>query len=299
MKIKASLRNRTIRTLVASLGLVAAVGVAACATAVDSQQEQAAEQQRAEEQHRFRGPVGVVVDVALAHADLSDAQTADLRDISESMQMDSEEKKLLRDELKASAVDIVRSGTTDSEQFDEAVTKATAAIQRRMLETNDAMKDIHATLDADQRLAVADVLRDRINERFGYAEGEDGEAKRKMTFKRFAKHMALSTLQIDKLKMLRDELKSENDKKRAHPTREELLALVDAFEGNDFGKAVDAFHAEKIEIMRDRFSRAGEHTDTVLSILSEGQRNLLADLIDQGPKKVLLGEDNVSLEQTQ
>jgi len=292
MKIKASRSRRTIRSIAATVGLVAAVGVAAvgvtaCATDVDSQEEPAAElQQRTDEHQGFRGPVGVVVDAALAHAELSDEQTANLRDIGESMRMDTDEKKQIREALRTSAVEIVRSGAVDTEQFDEAIEHATEAIARRMLETNAAMKDIHATLDADQRLTVADALRERINERMGNPDLSQG----KLTFKRFAKHMALSTLQIDKLKMLKEKLHDDSAEKRVHPTREELLALVGAFEGNDFGKAVDAFHAGKIKIMRERFSRAGEHTDTVLSILNDGQRDLLADIIEQGPKKVLLGE---------
>jgi hypothetical protein len=42
--------------------------------------------------------------------------------------------------------------------------------------------------------------------------------------------------------------------------------------------------------MREHIAHAGENTDAVLTLLTDGQRDLLADLIDRGPRQVLLGE---------
>ena len=70
-----------------------------------------------------------------------------------------------------------------------------------------------------------------------------------------------------------------------------MHALVDAFEGDDFGAALDALHAEKAEFLRAHVARAGDRTDTVLAIFTPEQRDLLADLILEGPTKVLYGEE--------
>ena len=78
--------------------------------------------------------------------------------------------------------------------------------------------------------------------------------------------------------------------KRLKPSRDELESLVTAFEGDEFEQALDGFQAEKIAILHKRLARAGEHTDTVLTLLDDGQRELLADLMERGPKAVFQAE---------
>jgi hypothetical protein len=134
---------------------------------------------------------------------------------------------------------------------------------------------------------VATALRAHIDETFG--KRPDHEKRHRDGFKRVASHLMLSTLQIDKLKALKQQLLGE--KQRLRPSREELLALVDAFEGEDFRAALNEFQDKKLAILREHVADAGERTDSALSILSPEQRVLLADLIQDGWRKIILGKD--------
>lgn len=282
MKIKVG-RPRLRRTVV-SLGLVALLGAGACATAVgssDDPDDTGARQLADDGGRHFRGPVKVVIESALAYGRLSAAQELAVRAIGDELEEERSSKQHMREQLRASAAEIVRSGSADSEQFDEAVDRATGAIERRMQASSDALEELHALLEPAQRASVADALRDHIADRFG----EPDDARHQRRFDRVAAHLMLSALQIDKLQMLKRELMGEH--KRLAPSRTELLAMVDAFEGDEFGVALRAFHQEKLAIVRERFGRAGEHTDTVLTLLTSGQRELLADLIERGPREVL------------
>src|SRR5690606_24735378 len=104
----------------------------------------------------------------------------------------------------------------------------------------------------------------------------------------FTSQLMLSTLQVYKLKSIKKELADENH--RLRPTSEELHALVTAFEGHDFSKALHDFHAERSRIIRARLTRASSRTDDVLGVFTSEQREILADIIEHGPKKMLLGD---------
>jgi hypothetical protein len=294
MKSRASRFTRPLRSLAALGGLVVLVGAAACAVRADRTDstegegaqplaEQADEGERARHRHHH-APLRRVFEAVLEQGDLSAEQDATVREIQAELQVDREAKRLGREKFKAAAVGIVRSGTADSEQFERAVEQATAAIEERMDVHSDALLELHAILDTDQRVAVADGLRERIAKRFG----ERKQAHRKKGIKRVVSYLMLSPLQLDKLKAMRQELMGPT--KRLRPSRDELEALVAAFEGDEFEKALDAFQDEKIDILKKRLARAGEHTDTVLTLLDDGQRELLADLIERGPKAVFQAE---------
>lgn len=278
MTVKTRLSTRSIWALAAVVGATSAVAGTACGTA---------EQPPAETLQQWHGPIGFVIDATLEGTDVSDQQAVTLRRIHESVRMDSAKRAQIHDEVKAAAIDVLRIGDADTAQSHDAVMRGATVMERRILEINRAIEEVHATLDDRQRVAVAGVFRDRINQRFGHA---DAEVRRKNAFVRFTKYMAMTALQIAQLETLRDMLRDEAEHESVHPTREELLALVDAFEGDDFGEAVDAFHARKIRIMHKRFGVAWAHTNTVLSIFNDNQRVLLADLIDRGPMEVLFGE---------
>lgn len=289
--------RRPLQILAASVGAVFLIGAGACAVRTDRSESAdppaAAEQAEPQSEgawarhhdRRFKGPARLVLDAALEHGDLSVVQEEVVRDIAAELEIDEETKREMHDKLKASALEVVRAGSTDSAELEQAVDNATEAIEERMEMGADALKELHATLDADQRAAVAEALRQRMAERWGH---HHHHGKRHKRFKQIAAYLMLSTYQVDKLKSVRQQLLGKP--KRLRPTPEELRQLNDAFEGEDFGELLDQFQAGKIEILRERIASAGEHTDTVLSLLTDGQRVLLADLIERGPREVLVGE---------
>jgi Spy/CpxP family protein refolding chaperone len=274
-----------LRRLAVVAGAVALVGAAACAAQVDQDAPQP--EVTAKEHHRHRSPVKVVIDATLLHGDLTLEQEQTIDTIAAELEERRQSWRGLHDKLKSSAVDVVRSGSADSEAFDRSVAEAVDAVEEYVQQSSDALEEIHAILEPDQRASVAEALRARIDEKFGPKPAK--EKHRRDGFKRFVSHLALSSLQVDQLMAIKKELIG--DKRELRPDREELYALVDAFEGDHFRAALDEFHAKKSKILRARVARAGERTDTVLSIFTPEQRELLADLILEGPRKVLFGEE--------
>lgn len=265
------------------------VGAAACAAKVDDQAKQndvTVEQLTAERGRHLRGPVRVVIEAARAHGNLSAEQTQALATISAELEADHESRKKLRDELRRSAVAVVRQGTADSQTFDRSVGEAVRAFEQRMHRSADALEEIHGILTPAQRAAVATALRARIVEKLG--PGRHDEKRRREGIQRLASHLMLTTLQIDELRAMKKELLGE--KQRLRPSREELLELMDAFEGDDFRTALNGFRAKKAKVLRAHVARAGKRTESVLSLLTAEQRELLADLIQHGPRKLLLGD---------
>lgn len=285
------------RRVAALVGVAALLSAGACTVRTDRTQqpdrsptqeatEQVAEGADEHHRHHHHRPLRVVFETVLEHGDLTAEQAETVEAIRADLRFGREAKGRMKKQMRSAAIDIVRSGTADSEQFDQTVDQAAAAIEERMSAHGDAMKELHAILDADQRAAVADILRQRIDERWG----KHHRHRHKKGLKKLATHLMLSHFQITKLKALHQQLAGEG--KRLKPSREELMALVDAFEGEDFDQAVDEFHREKMAMLHARLSRAGEVTDTVLSLLSSGQRDLLADLIEHGPRAIGIEQKN-------
>ncbi len=273
---------------VAFLTTTVLAGAVACAAKVDdkaAKDDISTQELRTQHARHLHGPVNAVLRAAREHGNLTSTQAATLDAIAQDLSQDRADRKQLKERLKKSAVAIVRSGTTNSAEFDKSVGEALKAIEARMDLSENALEEIHGTLRPDQRAAVATALRARIEEKFGPRD----ERRHQDGFKRFASHLALTTLQIDKLKAIAKEL--HNEKKQLRPSRDELLALVDAFEGENFRSALNDFRDKKRVILRERMRDAGKRTDSVLAIFTPEQRELIADLIVRGPRKVLLGQD--------
>ena len=273
------------RRLVVVFGTVALVGAAACAAQVDEQPSRV--EVKAEEQRRHKSPVTVVIEAARSHGDLRVEQARIIDDIAAEMEEGSESRRVLRDRLRVSAVDVVRAGTADSKAFDEAVDEAMDAIEAHIALRSDMAEEIHALLDADQRSAVADALHAYIDRKRG--PKPQRRERKSEGLSGFVAQLALSTLQVDQLMAIKKELVG--DGQRLRPSSDELHAIVDAFEGDDFRAALDALHADKAELLRAHVARASDRTDTVLAIFTPEQRDLLADLILEGPTKLLYGEE--------
>lgn len=270
-------------------GAVALMGAGACAAQTDtdvSREEAAAQELESAHQRSLKSPAMVVIEAARQHGDLTAEQAQTIDAIALELEDERESLRAVKKEIRTSAVAVVRAGTADSEVFDRSVAEAVAAIETRVEHSMGAIEEIHAMLEPDQRVAVAAALRARLDERFGPKPKR--EKRERDGFKRFASHLMLSAAQVQELQAIKKELVGE--RRELRPSRDELYALVDAFEGEDFGAALDAFHADKSRILRARIARAGERTDTVLSIFTPQQRELLAELILEGPRKVLLGD---------
>lgn len=292
-------RSRRVTLRLLPVVVLLPVSGLACATRVEPTSEKAegsaaaaaprAEapgQARAERRH-FRGPVGVVIDVAKREAVLSEDQLAHLASIEKELELGREGRRALGDKLRASAVAMIRSGQAGGEELDRSVNLATGAMEERITANADALEEIHGLLEPDQRSAVARALRARVTERYGpRPANEERQPKR---FDRLAQYLFLTSFQLDKLKAAQKELFPE--RQTVHPSRDELFALVDAFEGDDFRDALNSLREKKVELLRARVKAASERATSVLAIFTPEQRTLLADLILEGPEKVLLGKE--------
>jgi len=260
--------------LVAVLGLAPITGVAACSSGEEAPAEKV-------EAPQARGPAAILIGETLDWGELSVDQEAAVLTIHEDLILDHDTRSEMKKELRAAAAGVVRAGHAESPEFKEAVERALVVVEERMLASSNAIKDVHQLLQPDQRVLVADALRVRIEDHREKAELREHDAR----FKNVAKKLMLSSLQIDKLKMLRN--KASDDHKHGPPSHEEILALVDAFEREDFAATLDEFNEAKREKMREHVARAGEHAGTALSLLEGHQRVLLADLIEkhEGPRE--------------
>ncbi len=266
--------------------LVGALALAACTAQVaDKTQQTDVPAKTAQAARHLHGPVSAVIEAARAHGNLDAAQAAHLDAVAADLQAGRADRHALHQKLKSSVAAVVRSGSADSAEFDRSVSEAVRVFEARVDQSVDAVEEIHAILTPAQRVAVAAALRARIDAHFGPRRANLRERK---GFKRVATYLVLSTFQLDKLEAIKKELLGE--KKQLRPSRDELLALANAFEGDHFSAALETFRAGKIAILREHVARAGQRTDTVLSVFTPQQRDLLADLIVKGPREVLLGE---------
>jgi Spy/CpxP family protein refolding chaperone len=260
------------------VALFLAAGAAATSLpACNSAPEQEAPPVQQEVGRHRHGAVNAVIDAAIAHGDLTDAQLETITAIRDEVKAQHHDRKAFREEMRVAASEIVRSGTTDSEQFDAMVEKAATAIEERVQLSSSAVKEIHGLLSPDQRVAVAEALRNRIDARWGKARRDRHEA-----FEKFSEELMLTDEQVAGIEKVRKEMLGEA--KRLRPTAEELYDLVDAFETEQFAEALDAFHADKGPLLREKLATAGDHADTVLGLLETDQRDVLAQLIEEGPE---------------
>jgi Spy/CpxP family protein refolding chaperone len=277
MSLRAHVNRRAI--VAASVGFASIVAVAACTNRVDSTQDVPVKTTAEQVRPARQGPVKVVVEAALERGELTKEQHAALIAIRDRVEVERRDRRATKERLRASASDIVRSGTADSEQFEGAVDEALDAIEQRMRITSKALHEVHELLQKEQRSAVASALRSRIAERF---ERRAKRAEKRNRFKKVVGYLMLTDVQVAGLKKVREEVLG--DRKDLRPSREELEALVDAFEGDDFGAAMESFQTAKLRLMRGRVAHLAAHADTALSLLTDEQRDLLAELIEVGPE---------------
>lgn len=288
MPRKFRLPSRTSRLLLGA-GVISLLGVAACAASVDErasrEDEAAAQELVSSARERYRDPVRVVISAVREHGSLTPQQARQLTVITNELTEERVSRRQVREQMRASAVNVVRSGNARTAQFDESVDEAVRTAEARLVQSANALEEVHALLEPEQRKAVGTALRAQVEERFAQRRGSK---RMREGFDRAAAYLMLSTFQVDKLKEMQKELFGETE--RLRPSRAEVLALVDAFEGEDFRSALDGLRVSKTALLRKRIARASERTETALTLLTAEQRDLLADMIQEGPRKVLFGE---------
>lgn len=283
MKRPAAGRARRVLAFSAAAVLI---GVVACAARVGDPGQKQDVQATALAEHGARqlhGPVSAVLAATRAHGQLTASQARRLSTIESELRVARGGRRAMHERLRSSAAAVVRSGTADSAAFHRSVDDALRVFTQRADAATNALEELHAVLKPAQRKAVAAALRARIDEKYGRLH----RGRHHRALQRLASYLMLTPRQVDQLRALRRQLFGE--KKHLRPSRAELTALVDAFEGDNFDSALEAFRADKLAILRQRVAHAGERTDTLLAIFTPAQRDLLADLILDGPGKVLLG----------
>lgn len=285
----------------ASLGALAGVAallVGSGCVADRSTDEQAPEPQAAAQaqadgeahrHHHCRGPTGVVIDTTLEHGELSAEQRARVELIDEELRERRADRGEAHQRMRTSAANIVRAGSADPERFERSVDEMLATIERRMDASAGAVIEVHGVLNERQRSLVADRLQQRLDER--RERHQRRHERRDGKLKELAARLALTASQVDQLKAMGDKIKKElaGDRERIKPTHEEIEAIIDAFRTERFAKKLHGFQNERLERLRGRVTRVGEHTDTALTLLTQNQRYLLADVIELGPEAVGLG----------
>lgn len=271
------------RTLLLVSLLAASTIAAGCTNRVDPAEE-STDQEGSEVRHAHRGPAFVVIDAALEQPDLSIEQREAIVHVRERL-LDQRHRAETKNKLRASATAIVRSGTARSMPFDDAMKEAMHAVEQRVMATSDALEEVHAILHPEQRVAVADVVRQRVEQRY---ERHAKRHEHRGRFRKVASYLMLSVVQEQQLKQIRKEVVGDEGELR--PSREEVEALVDAFEREDFGVALDGFRDSKLKQVRGRMVHVAGHADRALSVLTSDQRELLADLIEFGPGAVGIPE---------
>lgn len=260
------------RPLLLALALAATASATSLAACNTGPEEEPTVEEVGRHQH---GVVNAVIDTALARAELTSAQLDAVTALQAEVATHREARKGLRDEMRLAASSVVRSGTADTAQFQAMVDKAAAAIEEHVQRSAEAVKEVHAMLSPDQRAAVAEGLRLRVDQKWGKARRD-----RRDGMKTFAEELMLNPEQVAALEKIKNDLVGQS--KQLKPSADELYDLIDAFETDEFGAALDAFHAEKAPILRGRLATAGDHADTVLGLLEAEQRDALADIIEHG-----------------
>lgn len=261
---------RLRRVFMALAGLALLTGLAACANGGETTQAPSV-------QSRSAGPVQTVLETALEEGALTDAQEKAVLAIQDDLSSEREAKQATRSRLRAAASDVVRFGTLDPSEMDRARAEAMEAVDDRMRVGSEALKDLHALLDDDQRELVADALRARIEERAQMRR--DRGKTRGGKLREVMDRLMVDQTQRRVLEDMFADVKGQFGRMR--PTQEEVFDLIDAFETEDFPQALDAICAEKRALMNEHFAAAGEHTNDMLRVLSPNQRLMLAEIIEQ------------------
>jgi len=270
MTYDSSMSKMRRHLVLAALALSSATAVAACAS-TEEEKEPTVQEVR----HHQRGALNAVIEASMEAADLTTDQRAEIETIRDRFRPDDETRRKLREEMRSTASEVVRDGTTQTERFEAAVERAATAIEARIEMSSLAVKDVHELLTPEQRTAVAGVLRERVDQKWGKVRRDRHEG-----FRQFTTELALTPEQIAEIEKVRDRVMGQS--KRLRPSAEELYDLIAAFETEDFAVALDDFHAEKAPLLRDKLADAGDNADAVLGILEDEQRALLADIIEEG-----------------
>lgn len=265
--------------------------------------------------HAFaHGPAGLL-GAALHELDLSDAQKTTIKGALEGLHDDGFERPKAPEVFTALAAG-VRAGSIDKAAIEAKVAKSGDAMEEHKAKMASALTTLHTTLTKEQRRALVDAMTAKMEERgekgprgpMGEGKGrrggdDDGEGWGGPKGERGGRgehgmkggplgHMLRDLdlteeqrAQIDKaLEASRpDEADMEEKKEAFEAKRAEMKAQLESFASDSFdAKAFlargDAKHGPKAH-----FDHMISALSAVVPILTEAQRNTLADQLEKGP----------------
>lgn len=293
--------SRTLKSLSIALVLGASLGVVGCGTAVGEPEEPAAAEQAVQEKagaekQGMKGPLGRFARV-LSEMELR----ADQQKTVDALMADLEQKaepirKAKADGAKELAKQ-VRAGKVDRAALEaqrDAIAKAAEAMVPAI---QDAANKLHATLDADQREALIEKVREHRGHHGGGKHHGPGEARgpgehrvgpggRMAQMKEMAERLGITEAQRDQI---RDAMKAsfeqhKGEKGDMHAKfeegREKMKAFAEAFVSDSFNAKEFDFKGPLSGMMHHGGGRMLHFVETAMPILNAEQRVKLADEIE-------------------
>lgn len=220
---------------------------------------------------------GAVLASALGHVALRADQQSSVDKVKADLDGQAAPVREAKAKLGAALADQVRAGKVDRAALGPLVDGLVDAVTQTKPAFQQALNDLHGTLDAKQRVALVDAVKDEMKEMRGNG-GHDGHAR----FEKMAKDLALTEAQIDTIKA---QVKTEiAGNFAAH--RGERGAMKAKMEKVGEAFASDSFDAKALDVgdggatfARRRSEMIEAVIEAAVPVLTPAQRGLLADQI--------------------
>jgi Spy/CpxP family protein refolding chaperone len=258
--------------------------VAPAATIPNPSGQQGAELAEGEE-HRehHHGGVMMLVAMSLKELDLSPDQRATIEKIRTDLLGKMEPARAAGKDLSNTLADGVAAGAVDRAKADAAIEKLAAQAQGVHDATLDALNQLHAALNAQQRGALIDAIQAHW-EKWKEAQGKDEQDDKQHHsghLLALAKELGLSRDQAEKIKAnFRDQMKSNPQDHQHKEVQEHMQAFGAAFKGDAFdAKAVKTGAAAGAHMARWGATRMARFLEAAAPVLTPEQRTRLAQSI--------------------
>lgn len=242
-----------------------------------------------------RGPLGMFMK-GLGELDLSDDQQAALEDLRSSLR-DGKPGERDHGALGKSLAPAIAAGNVTVAGFSAELDEIEAGAEARVLAVQKALNTLHATLTADQRVALVDAISEG-RERHGGDPG-DAEGRRAKRGKRgkgaereragkaghmlgmLTKKLDLTDAQIAAVEALEPSGERPDRSAKRDEMKAKMQALSAAFKSDTFDAAKLGVGDEMRVMARAKAERMIEGLEKLVPILDEGQRAELAEMVER------------------